>query len=149
MKKIFLLIFVTFCSLIFYQIILGKNGIIEGYRIQKEKEILIAKKLAMMKEIENLNEYINYLKNDPNALKSLAEKLGFYEDDVKLVKILDKLKKEENFVNEQNTNYSDSKSNYQNEDKIKKIRLWISIFFYIFFGLFIFLIIFGIQNKNE
>jgi hypothetical protein len=149
MKKIFLLIFITFCSLIFYQIILGKNGIIEGYRIQKEKEILIAKKLSMIKEIENLNEDINYLKNDPKALKSLAEKLGFYEDDVKLVKILDNIKKDENFVNEQNNNNSIVKNSYQNDDKIKKIRLWISIFFYIFFGLFIFLIIFGIQNKNE
>ena len=149
MKKIFLLIFVTFCSLIFYQIILGKNGIIEGYRVSKDKEKIILKKIALMKEIDDLKSYIKYLKTDPSAFKNLANELGYFNEEVKLIKVLDEIK-------DKNINFNDLKFNVQNgnvdtafNDEIKKIRLWSSIFFYVFFGLFILLIIFGINNKNE
>ena len=68
MKKFFLLVFVTFCSLIFYQIVLGKNGVIEGYRIQKEKEKLQIYIQELKSLIDENKETINYLKNDPDAL---------------------------------------------------------------------------------
>ena len=158
MKKIFLLVYVTFCSLIFYQIILGKNGVIEGYRIEKEKERSILYFNLLKDQSDANTEYIEFLKNNPQALKSFAENLGFFQDDeIKFIKVLNE--KENNnldinnnqFVNEEHFNNSKQKLlDYNDLDtKINKIRTWLSIFFYIFFGFFIFLIIFGIKKIEE
>lgn len=158
MKKIFLLVYVTFCSLIFYQIILGKNGVIEGYRIEKEKERNILY-YSLLKNQSAINtEYIEFLKNNPDALRTLAENLGFFQDDdIKFIKVLDEVKNnnininDNPFINEEHFNNLKRKifDNSEFEKKIIKIRTWLSIFFYIFFGFFIFLIIFGVKKNEE
>lgn len=159
MKKIFLLVYVTFCSLIFYQIILGKNGVIEGYRIQKEKERNILFLNLLKSQTNSNSEYINYLKTDPDALRLFAESLGFFSrDDVKLIRVIDQsddknmnLNNSNQFVNEEYLNNLKDKifNNNELDIKINKIRTWLSVFFYIFFGFFIFLIIFGVKKSEE
>ena len=156
MKKIFLLIFITFCSLIFYQIILGRNGLIEGYRIQKEKEQLIYYKSLLQKQNKELKKYIKELKNNPNALKSFAEQLGYFEDDVQFIKIIDELEKKNLTIPDYpeknisiNKLWEKIEENNNLDNKIKKIRIWLSVFFYLFFGFFIVLIIFGVKKKDE
>ncbi len=159
MKKIFLLVYVTFCSLIFYQIILGKNGVIEGYRVQKEKERNVLFFNLLKNQTKSYSEYINYLKTDPDALKLIAENLGFFSlDDVKLIRVIDEsddkninLYDSNQFVNEEYLNNLKEKifNNNEHDIKIHKIRTWLSVFFYIFFGFFIFLIIFGVKKSEE
>ena len=154
MKKIFLLTFITFCSLIFYQIVLGKNGVIEGHITNKEKEKAISYILFLKKEINKNNNYIEYLKKDPDALKSFAEDLGYFQDDnTKLIKIIEEVEKDK----PNNTEYSKRldkpieeiirDENF--EKKITRIRFWLTIFFYAFFGFFIFLILFGVKKSEE
>ena len=145
-------------SLIFYQIILGKNGVIEGYRIEKEKERNILY-YSLLKNQSAINtEYIEFLKNNPDALRTLAENLGFFQDDdIKFIKVLDEVKNnnininDNPFINEEHFNNLKRKifDNSEFEKKIIKIRTWLSIFFYIFFGFFIFLIIFGVKKIEE
>ena len=155
MKKIFLLVYVTFCSLIFYQIILGKNGVIEGYRIKTEKEKNILYFNLLKKQNLTNNEYIEFFKKNPDALKSLAESLGFFNnDEIKLIKVLNETQDDNlniynnQFINEEHFNNLKKKllDNNESEKKISKLRTWLSIFFYIFFGFFIFLIIFGVKK---
>lgn len=155
MKRFFLLIFVTFCALIFYQIVLGKNGVIEGYRIQKEKERLIYYKLLLKEKGKDLDEYIDFLKNDPDALRTFAEQLGFFNDQVKIIKVLDEIDNNKIIFKEIDENIDTTKllkdveKKYDLEIKIRKLRMWLSVIFYLFFGFFIVLIIFGVQKKDE
>lgn len=154
MKKFFLIIFVVFCSVIFYQIVLGKNGLIEHYRIQKLKVELL-NYLDELKEIEHeQKDYINYLKNDPSALHELAKDLGYFKNnDVRLVKVIDKTK------NAGLSADADAKKRLELMDvdeinidtiidkKINTMRMWLKLFFYLFFGFFVVLIIVG-GKKN-
>jgi hypothetical protein len=155
MKKFFLLIFITFCGLIFYQIVLGKNGLIEGYRVQKDKERLVRYKLLLQKKNKDLEDQIKYLKNDPDALRSFAAELGFFDGEVKLVKILDDIEKSGKLDIDVKEGIDIDKLINENEKstaidlQIKKLRMWISVIFYLFFGFFIVLIIFGVQKKDE
>lgn len=158
MKKIFLLIFVTFCSLILYQIILGKNGIIEGYRIKKSIERNMLIYTFLKNKSENYKEYIKFLKTNPDALRSFAEELGFFDDEeLKLIKIIDEMEHEDvatessQFIDDEYLNNLKEKilNNNEYEKKIGIIRTWLSIFYYIFFGFFIFLIIFGIKRSED
>ncbi len=158
MKKIFLLVYVTFCSLILYQIILGKNGIIEGYRIKKEYERNMLIYSFLKNKSQNYKEYIQYLKTNPDALKTFAEELGFFHDDqLKLIKIIDELEHEDlsansnQFIDDEYLNNLKEKilNNSELDKKINRIRTWLSIFYYLFFGFFIFLIIFGIRKSEE
>lgn len=154
MKKIFLLIFVTFSGIIFYQIILGKNGLIEGYRIKKERENLLKIKEILEKRSEELDEYIKKLKEDPNALLEKAEELGFFSDDVQLFKVIEDTKlKDDDIINNRYYKINDFINEIEKgnkiDKKIKKIRVILEISFFLFFGFFILLVIFGIQNKDE
>ncbi|MCG8569272.1 MAG: hypothetical protein MJB14_03955 [Spirochaetes bacterium] len=148
MKKILLLIFILFCSLIFYQVILGKNGIIAGFQAQQERKILLKYKALLQKKSDEFGNYIQYLKEDENAYLELAREMGFFEEKVELIRF-------KNLT--QQTDFDEDKievffKNYikknLEEEKIKKIRLYVSILFYLFFGFFVILILLSGQ-KDE
>ena len=123
---------------------------------EKERNILY---YSLLKNQSAINtEYIEFLKNNPDALRTLAENLGFFQDDdIKFIKVLDEVKNnnininDNPFINEEHFNNLKRKifDNSEFEKKIIKIRTWLSIFFYIFFGFFIFLIIFGVKKNEE
>jgi hypothetical protein len=156
MKKVLLLIFIGFCSFIFYQMVLGENGLIEGFRIKQEKERLLFYRSLLEKQKTEQANYIKYLQTNPKAYKELAEQLGFFNDDVELIKIINKVK--ENSMDINHTEFEKSQKieklvkNFElsnsSEKQIKDVRLVVSILFYIFFGFFAVMIFMGGQ-RNE
>jgi len=152
MKKFFLLVFTLFSGLIFFQLILSKNGLIEGFRTQKDKEMALYYKSLLEKERNELADYIEYLKNNPNALNDFAEKLGFYKENFKFIKIIDEIDlyaKNESNIDEVNKIFNEYKNNNNYNEKIDRIKFYLNLFFTLFFGLFIFIVIFGIKKKDE
>jgi len=154
MNKFFLLVFILFSALIIYQGILGKNGILEKYSIEKEKGKLQLIINLLEHEAGENDKYINELKTNPHALKSLANELGFFNEEKKLLKIIEEYddgKSKNKSFSKTDRNLLISKINEVNEDdeKMTKIRNWIKIGFYIVFAFFIFLIIFGIRKNEE
>ena len=153
MKKIFLILFVGFICFIFYQMILGENGIIEGYRAKKNRERLLYYKNLLEKQSMEQANFIKYLKTNPKAYKDLAEKYGFFEEEFNFLKIVDVTKlnsKKSNFKTEEamiNLLIEFDKKNKVDED-IKNIKTILTICFFIFFGFFIILIIL-VGQKNE
>ncbi len=156
MKKIILILFISFSALIIYQIVLGKNGIIEGYKIKIEKEKLINLKNLLLNRDNELNEYIKYLKSNPDALSYFAHKLGFYDNEAVLIKVIDEVENQDTVSD----NYlarkislvkliEGIKKDNSKEVKLERIQIGLQIFFYLFFGFFIVLIIIGGQDRNE
>lgn len=152
MKKFFLIVFTLFVAMIFYQLILSKNGIIEGYRIEEEKKAYQYYKNILTQERDRLKEYIQFIKNDKDSLLYFANKLGFYkEDHVKVVKILDDIEKNSS----DNINLELLQKNFDNMLKensqnkfLDRIKLITTILFFIFFGFFIFISVFGIKDNK-
>ncbi|MBN2544898.1 MAG: hypothetical protein JXB50_03810 [Spirochaetes bacterium] len=152
MKKFFLFIFTLFSGLIFFQLILSKNGLIEGIRTQKEKQMALYYKSLLERQRDELSDYIKYLKDHPNALNDFAEKLGFYKDDYKFIKIIDEIDlyaKNENSLDEVNKIFNEYKKKNNYNEKIDRIKFYLNLFFFLFFGFFIFIVIFGIKKKDE
>ena len=153
MKKIFLLIFVLFCMLIFYQMILGTNGLIEGYKVRKEKERRIYYKILLEKHRDELITYIQYLKTDNDAMNELANKMGFFKENIKLIKIIDKNKEEYSTLENHrivDKILRDLEKDDTLEKNIKTIRTWATLIFFIFFAGFIILIIFsGVKDEKN
>lgn len=154
MNKFFLLIFIIFCALIFYQGVLSKNGLMEKFTIEHEKEKLNLIIALLQNEVNENDKYIDDLKKNPKALEALANELGFFQDDVKLLRIVEDFKR-----NEANPNLLSNdkdrellikkiKENNQNDAKINKTRMWVTVVFYSVFGFFIILTVFG-SRKNE
>jgi len=151
MKKILLLIFVGFCCFIFYQMILGENGLIEGFRIKSEKERLLFYKSLLEKQKVSQNEYIKFLETSPKAYKQLAQQLGFYEKEVEIIKILKNSKDNTNdsYITLPETSLNIEKTikeyetNNSKDVQIKDLRLLVSIIFYLFFGFFVIIIVLG------
>lgn len=155
MKKILFLVFVALCGVIFYQIILGQNGLIEGYRVDKEKEALYQYKLALQKEKKELQDYIYQLKNNPETALALANKLGYFVNpELNLIKIIDEIDGAIKISDGQKRRekieklWNEIKSGSQIEKKISNLKNWTRIVFFAFFGMFVLLIIFSGQ-KNE
>ncbi|HOF00945.1 MAG TPA: hypothetical protein PK385_04040 [Spirochaetota bacterium] len=155
MKKILFLVFVALCGVIFYQIILGQNGLIEGYRVDKEKEALFQYKLVLQKEKKELQDYIFQLKNNPETALALANKLGYFVNpELNLIKIIDEIDDAAKISDGQKRKeeiervWNEIKSGSQIEKKISDIKNWTRIVFFAFFGMFVLLIIFSGQ-KNE
>ena len=159
MKKILLLVFVVFCGVIFYQIILGQNGLIEGYRVEREKEALFQYKLLLEKERTELGDYIEYLKNNPEAMLYLANKLGYFSaENLNLIKIIEEVEDTSKLSDIQKRRleterlWKEIKEKSDIDKNVKKIRNWSIILFFIFFGLFVMLIVFSggkIERNSE
>ncbi len=155
MKKILFLVFVALCGVIFYQIILGQNGLIEGYRVDKEKEALFQYKLVLQKEKKELQDYIFQLKNNPETALALANKLGYFVNpELNLIKIIDEIDGAAKISDGQKRKeeiervWNEIKSGSQIEKKISNIKNGARLVFFAFYGLFVLLIIFSGQ-KNE
>ncbi len=157
MKKAFLLIFVALTGLIFYQIILGKNGILEAYNVRKQKEKLLLFKLILQKRNDELDSYLKFLNRDPDALLANANDLGFFKDEKKLIKVYNEKEADNSiaansYLHEKltlNELFNLIKNGSRNDKNIKILRSWLEVFFYLFFGFFIFLILFGVSKKDE
>jgi cell division protein FtsB len=154
MNRFLLIIFVSLCAVILYQGILGKNGLVEKYSISREKEKLNLTISLLQNEIKENEKYIEELKKNPDALEKLANELGFFKTNVKLLKIIDECKDEDAknkalSKSEKDILIQKIKSANEFDERINKFRSWIKIAFYIFFGVFIFLIFFGVKKKNE
>lgn len=154
MKRIFLLIFVACCMLIFYQMILGTNGLIEGYKIKKEKEKIIEYKLLLEKYRDDLIAYIKYLKTSESSMEELANRMGFFKDgEIQLIKIIDK--NSEHYANIEESKIIEKvleiiEKDDSLEKEFKVIRTWVTLIFFVFFAGFIMLIIFtGIKDEKN
>lgn len=152
MKKIFLLIFVLFCMLIFYQMILGTNGLIEGYKTKKEKERLLYYKILLEKHRDDLISYIQYLKTDTKAMNELANRMGFFKEPVNLIKIIDKKREEYSTIEDHkivDKILEEIEKDDAIEKRVKTIKTWTTLIFFIFFAGFIILIIFsGVRDEK-
>ena len=87
MKKALFLIFAIVLSVILNQLILGSNGLIEGYKLRKEKEALQNYMQYLNDEKTNLDEYVTYLKSsqtNESAKEELANNMGFFDNNKKV-----------------------------------------------------------------
>lgn len=147
MKKFFLIVFTLFTAFIFYQLILSKNGLIEEYRTAEEKKHYLYYKNILLQEKERLFNYINFLKNDKNALLFMANKMGFTKDSdngfIRIIDEMEKYSKNELSIEYIEDNIENIIRNNSFNVKLNRIKLIITILFFIFFGTFIFLLIFS------
>lgn len=155
MKRIFMLIFIALCCVIFYQIILSQNGIIEGYRVAEEKKLLLQYKGLLEKEKSELNDYIDYIRNNPEAKVYLANKLGyFFSKDLNLVKINRDSNDTSKFSDIQKRNletemlWNDIRRHSQTDKHIRQLRSWTIILFVLVFGFFAVITILGSNVNN-
>jgi hypothetical protein len=157
MDKIFLFIFISLSTFIFYQIILGENGLVEGYKASKEKERLAYYNILLTREKNDLDKYIKYLKTNPDAYKAIAEKLGFFSDEKSFIKIIENAKDNSGDIlfsddmestRKINGIINEFESNNALTEKINSIRSIIMICFVSLFALFIIIIILG-GKKND
>ena len=152
MKKVIFLIFAIILSVILNQLILGSNGLIEGYKLKKEKEALQNYTEYLKDEKANLEEYVAYL-NSPqtgeNAKKELANNLGFFENNKKvLFRIRDNASKRVTLnIGESNTYLKEYVRVTSEVEKILKMKQLVSALFYLIVSVFILLIVFGIENE--
>lgn len=158
MRKILLLIFIAFCSIIIYQMILGQNGILESYRLDEEQKILLHTKELLTEYKEELEDYSNFLKKNKDAFKLLALQLGYSSSHLSLIKIIQNYKTKP-YLNSENIFIKKLKSDIssiqrkkmqQVEKKLEKYKIIFNIIFYTFFGGFAVLVILGIhKNQNK
>lgn len=147
MKKALIIIFILFNGIIFYQMLLGKNGFLASYQTEKERKILQEYINTLEKRKVENNNYIRYLSRNLEAYRELANDMGFFKDETKLIR----------FENGQATNiFDDSLLDEEFKEKLKendedsqvrRIRVAVSVLFYLFFGFFIILIIFSGQSE--
>lgn len=149
MKKALIIIFILFNGIIFYQMLLGKNGFLASYQTENERKILQEYINTLEKRKVENNNYIKYLSRNREAYRELANDMGFFKDKTKLIR----------FKNGQATNIFDDslldeefkrrlKEN-EEDSKVRQIRIAVSVLFYLFFGFFIILIIFSGQNDGS
>lgn len=157
MNRIFLFIFISLSTFIFYQIILGENGLVEGYRVTKEKERLAYYNMLLTREKNDLDSYIKYLKTNPEAYKNIAEKLGFFNDEKNFIKIIENAKDasgdltlsdDMESLKKVNRIINDFENNNSLAKRIESIRSVIMICFVSVFALFVLIIILG-GKKND
>ena len=148
MKKILLLVFILFCGLIFYQNILGKNGLIAGYQIRREKKVLLRYKELLKQQIEEQDRYIDYLKSNEEAYLELANELGFFHEPVDLIKVKKNQTGQKTGAADADHYLKKYIEENMNVKMVNQLRIAVSILFYLFFGFFVILIIFSGQ-KDE
>lgn len=153
MKKLLFLTFVVILSFIFYQLVLGNNGLIEGYKLRKEYSALNNYIEYLKSEKISLEKYAEYLKenNSQNdAKEELANHLGFFRDPQK---ILFRIRKDLNNlslnIGESNTYLKEYVKVTSEVEKINTIKKIISGIFYIIISIFILLIVFGVDNDES
>jgi len=148
MKKILFIFYFIICSFIFYSIILGKNGLLEGYKIKRESEIVKNYLNLLKEEKEKLEDYLIRIKTDPYIYESLANDMGFFkEDSIKLIKFKGRKKLGTNLI-ESDIYYDRYIENNISEIKILQLKKYIVILFYLFFASFIILIIFSGKERT-
>jgi hypothetical protein len=159
MKRIFILIFIALSFVIFYQMVLSQNGIIEGYRVQEEKKVLLEYKSLLEKEKSELDDYIDYIKNNPEAKVYLANKLGyFFSKNLNLVKIkqgqyekvddTSKLSDIQKRNLQTNQLWEEIQARSVLDKTIKRIRSWTIVGFILVFGFFTVVTILGTNVTN-
>ncbi len=154
MKRIFILIFIALSFVIFYQMVLSQNGIIEGYRVREEKKVLLEYKSLLEKEKSELDDYIDYIKNNPEAKVYLANKLGyFFSKNLNLVKIkqgqyekvddTSKLSDIQKRNLQTNQLWEEIQARSVLDKTVKRIRSWTIVGFILVFGFFTVVTILG------
>lgn len=152
MKKVIFLIFAIILSVILNQLLLGSNGLIEGYKLRKEMEALQNYMEYLKDEKSNLEEYVAYLKSSDtheSAKEELANNLGFFDNNKKvLFRIRDNASKRVSLnIGESNTYLKEYVRVTSEVEKIQKMKQMISALFYLLISVFILLIVFGIENE--
>ena len=152
MKKVLFLIFAIVLSVILNQLILGSNGLIEGYKLRKEKEALQNYMQYLNDEKTNLDEYVTYLKSsqtNESAKEELANNMGFFDNNKKvLFRIRDNASKRVTLnIGESNTYLKEYVRVTSEVEKILKMKQLVSALFYLVVSVFILLIVFGIENE--
>ena len=152
MKKALFLIFAIVLSVILNQLILGSNGLIEGYKLRKEKEALQNYMQYLNDEKTNLDEYVTYLKSsqtNESAKEELANNMGFFDNNKKvLFRIRDNASKRVTLnIGESNTYLKEYVRVTSEVEKIQKMKQVVSALFYLIVSVFILLIVFGIENE--
>ncbi|MBO5288709.1 MAG: hypothetical protein J6B11_04865 [Spirochaetales bacterium] len=152
MKKVIFLVFAIILSVILNQLLLGSNGLIEGYKLRKEMEALQNYMEYLKDEKSNLEEYVAYLKSSDtheSAKEELANNLGFFDNNKKvLFRIRDNASKRVSLnIGESNTYLKEYVRVTSEVEKIQKMKQMISALFYLLISVFILLIVFGIENE--
>ena len=152
MKKVLFLIFAIVLSVILNQLILGSNGLIEGYKLRKEKEALQNYMQYLNDEKTNLDEYVTYLKSsqtNESAKEELANNMGFFDNNKKvLFRIRDNASKRVTLnIGESNTYLKEYVRVTSEVEKKQKMKQVVSALFYLVVSVFILLIVFGIENE--
>ncbi len=158
MKKILLVFVMIFSGMITYQLILGSNGLFESMRVKKEREYL--DKLIILRESEksDIESLIQGLSKNDEIYTYLASIYGYYPANQSVLRVIheyDDSTKDtisfDAFFSGIATKYRGVSNQleeeyYGYEIKLARLRNIISIVFFIFFGFFIILAIFG-TNK--
>lgn len=152
MKKVIFLVFAIILSVILNQLLLGSNGLIEGYKLQKEKQALQNYMEYLKDEKSGLEEYVAYLKSSETsaqAKKELANNMGFFDDNKKILfRIRDNESNRVTLnIGESNTYLKEYVRVTSEIEKIQKMKQIISALFYLVISVFILLIVFGIENE--
>lgn len=152
MKKVIFLVFAIILSVILNQLLLGSNGLIEGYKLRKEMEALQNYMEYLKDEKSNLEEYVAYLKSSDtheSAKEELANNLGFFDNNKKvLFRIRDNASKRVSLnIGESNTYLKEYVRVTSEVEKIQKMKQMVSALFYLLISVFILLIVFGIENE--
>ena len=152
MKKVIFLVFAIILSVILNQLLLGSNGLIEGYKLRKEMEALQNYMEYLKDEKSNLEEYVAYLKSSDtheSAKEELANNLGFFDNNKKvLFRIRDNASKRVSLnIGESNAYLKEYVRVTSEVEKIQKMKQMISALFYLLISVFILLIVFGIENE--
>jgi len=140
-----------------YQIILGRNGIIEKYELKdKQKKLIILKELLNNKESEN-QEYIDSLVKDKDAYKSFAEELGFLKNDTKLIRIIHEnndnlssdiyLASKDSKKTKNDSMLEDFETIYKKPSFLMEMKTVISMIFFILIAFFIIVTMLGEDNE--
>lgn len=147
MKKILMSFYIIILAVVFYQLLLGKNGLIEGYRLTKELNALDIYINYLKNENTRLREEVNSLKRNPANREELANKMGYFSQPVEIYRII-KDPKEPVLNISQSDHYLMAfvEANIEKED-IDKIKIYIHIAFYMIISIFILLIVFGGQKE--
>ncbi len=165
MKRILLVIVMIFTGMITYQIVLSGNGLLEGLRVRREIEVYRNILTLIKNEDRELSMMIDNIKNDSSIYDYMATKYGITNGSTRLVRVINNETVLSDEVSEDefkfDTLFSIIEKKYSGEidylidnylkydSKINRYRLTASLFFYLFFGFFIVLGVFGSINTRK
>jgi len=143
MKKFFMSLYIFILAFILYQLILGKNGLLEGYRLTKEAQALDRYISYLKIDNAKLKDNVDFLRKNPGDREELANKMGFFKEPVTLYRIIKEDDKPVFNISQSDSYLSDFVEANIKIETINKIRIYINIGFYSIVSLFILLIVFG------